>query len=213
MKLNESAAGVYIISATPFNDSSQIDYDSADRLVEFYLEHGVHGMTILGMMGEAPKLSSDESHAFMTHMLERVAQRVPVIVGVSNAGLSNIASLSHAAMDQGAAGVMIAPPGGLNTDEKLRGYFAQCFEALGEQVPVCYQDFPLSTGVHLSASLFLQLVEDFRQLVMLKHEDWPGLNKLTKIRNAAGRRVSIPVSYTHLRAHETPEHLVCRLLL
>ena len=191
MKLTESAAGVYIISATPFTDNGEIDYNSADRLVEFYIEREVTGMTILGMMGEAPKLSSDESLAFMQHMLKRVDGRVPVIVGTSNAGMNNIASLSHQAMDNGAAGVMIAPAGGLGTDEKLYGYFAQCFDALGAAVPVCYQDFPLSTGVHLSADLFIRMVEDFEQLVMLKHEDWPGLNKLSKVRAAGGRRVSI----------------------
>ncbi|OED41149.1 dihydrodipicolinate synthase family protein [Chromatiales bacterium (ex Bugula neritina AB1)] len=189
--LTESAAGVYIISATPFTEAGAIDYASADRLVEFYLQRGVTGMTILGMMGEAPKLSTEESSAFMAHMLKRVAGRVPVIVGVSNAGIANIAALSHAAMDQGAAGVMIAPPSGLGSDEKHYGYFAQCFEALGPDVPVCHQDFPLSTGVYLSAELFIRMVRDFPQLVMLKHEDWPALNKLSAIRAAGGRRVSI----------------------
>ena len=191
MTLTEDAAGVYIISATPFTQDGAIDYASADTLVEFYLSKGVTGMTILGMMGEAQKLSSDESLAFMAHMLGRIAGRVPVIVGVSNAGIANIAALSHAAMDQGAAGVMIAPPRGLGDDAKHYGYFAQCFEALGPSVPVCYQDFPLSTGVSLSAELFLKMVADFPQLVMLKHEDWPGLNKLSKICAAGGRRVSI----------------------
>lgn len=191
MTLNESAAGVFIISATPFTETGDLDYASADRLVEFYLEHGVSGMTILGMMGEAPKLSSEESLTFMQHMLRRVASRVPVIVGVSNAGIDNIKSLSHSAMEQGAAGVMIAPPRGLGTDEKIHGYFAQCFEALGPTVPVCYQDFPLSTGVSLSADLFTRMVKDFDQLIMLKHEDWPGLNKLSKIRASELRRVSI----------------------
>jgi len=191
MTLTESAAGVYIISATPFTETGAIDYDGTDRLVEFYLQHGVSGMTILGMMGEAPKLSSEEALSFMRYMLKRVAGRVPVIVGVSNEGITNIAALSHAAMDQGAAGVMIAPPKGLGSDEKLYGYFAQCFEALGTEVPVCYQDFPLSTGVTLSADLFIRMVRDFKQLVMLKHEDWPGLNKLSKVRAAEARRVSI----------------------
>lgn len=191
MKLTENAAGVYIISATPFTDNGEIDYGSADWLVEFYIERKVTGMTILGMMGEAPKLSSEESLAFMQHMLKRVDGRVPVIVGVSNAGVANIAALSHQAMEHGAAGVMIAPAGGLNTDEKLYGYYAQCFDALGPDVPVCYQDFPLSTGVHLSADLFTRMVRDFDQLVMLKHEDWPGLNKLTKVLAAGGRRVSV----------------------
>ncbi len=191
MKLTEDAAGVYIISATPFTDNGAIDYASADRLVEFYIERGVTGMTILGMMGEAPKLSSTETLSFASHMLKRVAGRVPVIVGVSNAGVANLADISHAAMDEGAAGVMIAPSGGPGTDAKLYGYFSQCFEALGTDVPVCFQDFPLSTGVALSADLFLKMVADFTQLVMLKHEDWPGLNKLSTIRAASGRRVSI----------------------
>lgn len=191
MKLTENAAGVYIISATPFTDSGAIDYASADRLVAFYLQHGVSGMTILGMMGEAPKLSSQESLAFMQHMIQRVDGRVPVIVGVSNAGIANIAALSHAAMDLGAAGVMIAPAPGLNTNEKHYNYFAQCFDALGAEVPVVHQDFPLATGVSLSAELLLRMVADFPQLKMLKHEDWPGLNKLSTIRASAGRRVSI----------------------
>ena len=69
MKLNESAAGVYIISATPFTQTGAIDYTSIDQLVEFYLEHGVTGMTILGMMGEAPKLSSEETVLFIQTML------------------------------------------------------------------------------------------------------------------------------------------------
>ncbi len=191
MLLTENAAGVYIIAATPFTESGTIDYKSADGLVDFYIDHGVNGMTILGMMGEAPKLSSDESLAFMRHMLNRVNGRVPVIVGVSNAGISNIASLSHQAMDAGAAGIMIAPPNGLGSDEKIYNYFDQCFNALGSKVPVCYQDFPLSTGVPLSAELFLRMVEHFPDLVMLKHEDWPGLNKLSSIRARETRRVSI----------------------
>lgn len=196
-RLSETANGVYIISATPFTEDGTIDYASADRLVEFYIEHGVSGITILGMMGEAPKLSSNEAEQFLAHMMARVAERVPVIVGVSNAGLDNLKDLSLSAMEKGACGVMIAPPGGLSTDEKLYGYYARVCEALGPDIPICYQDFPLSTGVSISPTLFNRMVENLPQLVMLKHEDWPGLNKLSAIRRASAsgdvRRVSILV--------------------
>lgn len=195
--LTEKARGVYIISATPFVEDGTIDLASAERLVEFYIGHGVTGITILGMMGEAPKLSSDEAETFLAHMMTRIADRVPVVVGVSNSGLDNLRRLSHSAMDKGAAGVMIAPPGGLSTDEKLYNYYAQACETLGPDVPVCYQDFPLSTGVSISQGLFARMVADFAQLVMLKHEDWPGLGKLSAIRAASEsggtRRVSILV--------------------
>ncbi len=195
MTLSETTSGVYVISATPFTDTGQIDYDSADRLVEFYLDKGVDGLTILGMMGEATKLTFEEASSFATHMLARVNGRVPVIVGVSAAGIGTLAALGRDAMDKGAAGVMIAPLRGLATDDAHYGYYEQCFDALGPDIPVCHQDFPLSTGVQLSAALFTRMVQDFEQLVMLKHEDWPGLNKLSAVRRLAresgARRVSI----------------------
>ena len=194
-RLTEDAHGVYIISATPFTDAGELDLSSADRLVDFYLEKGITGMTVLGMMGEAPKLAPDESVTFLKHMLKRVAGQIPVIVGVSSPGLDNMARLCRSSMEAGAAGVMIAPAAGLTTEDRLHAYFIQVFERLGPDIPVCYQDFPMTTGVHISAKLFNQMVRDFPQLVMLKHEDWPGLNKLTAVRNlesdTSTRRVSI----------------------
>ena len=152
-------------------------------------------MTILGMMGEANKLSANESENFVKHVIKRVNNRVPVLVGVSDAGLQNLVRLSQFSMDSGCAGVMVAPISGLNTEKKLYGYFAQVFDALGPDVPVCYQDYPQSTGVHISVECFNRLVKDFPQLVMLKHEDCPGLGKLTQVRDTAKsqnlRRVSI----------------------
>src|SRR5262249_46503741 len=79
--LNASAKGVYTISATPFPDAGDIDWPSDDSLVEFYLQCGVHGLTVLGMMGEAQKLSDQESAEFTRYFLRRVNGRVPVIVG------------------------------------------------------------------------------------------------------------------------------------
>lgn len=194
-RLSEDAAGVFIISATPFAEDGALDLESADRLVEFYIETGVTGITILGMMGEAPKLSGEESLTFLCRMLDRVAGRVPVVVGVSSPGLANLSRLARAAMDEGAAGVMVAPMAGLGTEDRIHGYFAQVCEALGPDVPVCYQDFPLSTGVSISARGFTRLVRDFPQIVMLKHEDWPGLPKLSAVRRTAeaegARRVSV----------------------
>ena len=197
-RLSENAKGVYIISATPFDDDGSIDFNSADSLVEFYIEKGVNGITILGMMGEANKMSGDESDGFMRHMLKRVAGRVPVIVGISDPGLNNLVRLAKSSMDSGAAGVMIAPISGLNTEEKIYNYFVQLFAALGGDIPVCYQDYPQATGVHISVDFFNRQVRDFDQMVMLKHEDCPGLGKLTRMRQTAKeddtlRRVSILV--------------------
>lgn len=185
-RIHGHSDGVFIIAATPFATDGSLDLASTDKLVDFYLGCGVSGMTILGMMGEAPKLSGEESQAFVRHVLDRVAGRVPVVVGVSGAGLDNMARLSHSVMDAGAAGVMVAPMPGLLTEARLKGYFAQVCKALGPDVPVCLQDFPQTTGVYFSVETILDIARANPQVVMLKHEDWPGLTKLSRVRAETG---------------------------
>src|ERR1700722_12504481 len=187
--------GVYIISVTPFTDAGEIDWASVDTLVEFYLAKGVSGVTILGMMGEAQKLAEAESAAFAKYFIARVAGRVPVVVGVSHAGIDNLVRLATPVMDAGAGGVMIAPAAGLKTDVAIRDYFAAVFARLRPSTPCCFQDYPLGTGVNISVPTFLDLVDAHQNLVMFKHEDWPGLRKLGQVRRAcdgtARGRISI----------------------
>jgi len=196
-KLNEKTKGVYIIAATPFADDGALDLDSTDSLTEFYLEKGVTGFTILGMMGEAPKLTDEETLVFMKRVLKRVGSRAPVVIGVSHASNRHVERLSKTAMNQGAAGVMLAPVPNLKTDEQVYQYYATVANLLGKDVPICLQDFPQSTGVHMSVSVIHRLVDDFPQVVMLKHEDFPGMRKLTQVRaqseTTGRRRISILV--------------------
>ncbi|WP_375267128.1 dihydrodipicolinate synthase family protein [Planktotalea sp.] len=182
--IHRKSNGVFIIAATPFTDDGALDLKSADRMVDFYLEMGVSGMTILGIMGEAPKLTSEESLSFARHILDRVDGRVPVVVGASGPGLNNMARLTGEVMSAGAAGVMVAPMPSLNTDMKQKGYFAQVCSALGPDVPICLQDYPQTTGVNFSVETLLEIFAAHEQIVMLKHEDWPGLTKLSRIREA-----------------------------
>ncbi|UOM34638.1 dihydrodipicolinate synthase family protein [Acuticoccus sp. I52.16.1] len=192
-RLTEDARGVYIISATPFTDDGAIDHTSIDKLTDFYLESGVDGITILGIMGEAPKLTGPESIAVLTQVLERVDGRVPVIVGVSNPGLDNMYALAETAMDKGAAGVMVAP----NAAAKTESNVINLFEVIGKKldgVPIVYQDFPLTTSMPISAGGFAALVEAVPNVVMLKHEDWPGLPKLTAVRQTSQQRGTRRVS-------------------
>ena len=88
---NETASGVYLITVTPFKDNGELDLVSTDRMVDFCLERGVTGLTILGIMGEATKLTADESRVFVKQVLNRVAGKVPVVVGASAAGFAGAA--------------------------------------------------------------------------------------------------------------------------
>jgi 4-hydroxy-tetrahydrodipicolinate synthase len=193
--IDGNSNGVFIISITPFKADGSIDWASTDRLIDFYLDRGVSGVTILGILGEAHKLSESESLDFAKHYLRRIRGRVPVIVGASLPANDRIADFSAACMDSGAGGVMIAPLGGLKTDQAVLDYYAGVFQKLDPKTPVCFQDYPQTTGVHISAGTFITLVDRHPSMVMFKHEDSPGLRKLSQIRKAcdggAHRRVSI----------------------
>ena len=191
MALTNTASGMYVISATPFTDQGALDLESTNSLMDFYAGCGVSGMTILGIMGEAPKLAGDESMQFVKACLARA--KVPIIVGVSAAGLDNLVAFSKKVMDAGAAGVMVAPIAGLRTDEQTYGYFEQVAKGLAG-IPWVLQDYPAVTTVFMSTPLIVKMTADFPDMVMLKHEDWPGNNKITRLREAeaAGeRRISI----------------------
>src|SRR3546814_19058741 len=90
-------------------------------------------------------------------------------------------------MDRGAAGVMVAPSGPLRTDDQIFGYMEAATAALGPDIPVVYQDYPQSTGIHLSVPLWNRIVDAFPSVVMLKHEDCPGLAKLRSAERRVGK--------------------------
>jgi 4-hydroxy-tetrahydrodipicolinate synthase len=194
-KLDASATGVYLITVTPFTDSGALDLASTDRMVDFCLEKGVTGLTVLGIMGEATKLTAEESRVFVKQVLARVAGRVPVVVGASAPGFAAMAELTESVMALGASGVMVAPPPAVRTDDQILAYFDMVGETLGKEVPWVLQDHPVATGVQMSTSVILRILKNSPTCVMLKHEDWPGLAKLSAIRAASDRgdlrRVSI----------------------
>ena len=82
--LTSAARGVFPIAPTPFHRDGRIDDSSLDRLADFYAECGATGVTVLGQLGEAPKLDQDESIAIAARFVRRV--RMPVVVGVSAPG-------------------------------------------------------------------------------------------------------------------------------
>ncbi|CAD5374944.1 Dihydrodipicolinate synthase [Rubrivivax sp. A210] len=181
MPLTADAQGVYPIAPTPFHDDGAIDNASIDRLVDFYLAIGATGITVLGQLGEAPKLTHAEGVAVATHMIRR-APTLPVIVGVSAPGFAAMRELTQEVMAAGAAGVMIAPPNTLRTDDQIVTYYRQAVQAIGADVPFVLQDYPLTFSVQITPGVIRRIVAELPSCVMLKHEDWPGLEKISTLR-------------------------------
>ena len=192
MRLDATASGVYPIAPTPFHADGRIDEASIDRLIEAYQATGATGATVLGIMGEAPKLEPEESLAVAARFIERLG--LPVIVGVSAPGFAAMRRLARAVMDRGAAGVMIAPVPSLRTDEQILGYYRGAVEAVGTDVPFVIQDYPLTLSVQMTPHVIRQVVEEHASCVMLKHEDWPGLEKISQLRAFQREGTMRPIS-------------------
>ena len=181
MQLTSDAKGVFPIAPTPFFADGTIDVASIDRLTDFYLACGSTGITVLGQLGEAQKLEHAESIAVARQFIDR-ASALPVIVGVSAPGFAAMRALTRDVMEAGAAGVMIAPPNTLRTDDQIAGYYRQAIEAIGGDVPFVIQDYPLTFSVQMTPAVIRRIVSENPSCVMLKHEDWPGLEKITTLR-------------------------------
>lgn len=181
MRLPADASGVYPIAPTPFHDDGRIDHDSVDRLVDFYLACGANGITVLGQLGEAAKLEHAESLDVASRIIRRAAS-LPVIVGVSSPGFAAMRALTREVMERGAAGVMIAPPNTLRTDEQIVGYYRQAVEAIGADVPFVLQDYPLTFSVQMTPAVIRRIHTELPSCSMLKHEDWPGLEKISTLK-------------------------------
>lgn len=181
MLLTSDVRGVLPIAPTPFFDDGTIDTASIDRLMDFYLAIGATGVTVLGQLGEAPKLEHAESVAIARQVIARFGA-LPVVVGVSAPGFAAMRALTREVMDAGAAGVMIAPPNTLRTDDQIVGYYRQAVDAIGADVPFVLQDYPLTFSVQITPGVIRRIVTELPSCVMLKHEDWPGLEKISALR-------------------------------
>jgi 4-hydroxy-tetrahydrodipicolinate synthase len=83
----------------------------------------------------------------------------------------------------------------LRTDDQITGYYAQAVEAIGTDIPFCIQDYPLTLTVVMTPRVIERIIMAHPSCVMLKHEDWPGLEKIAALRRfeqeGTLRRVSI----------------------
>jgi 4-hydroxy-tetrahydrodipicolinate synthase len=193
MPLDHTAKGVYVIAPTPFHPDGRVDEAGTDRMTDFFLQSGCDGMTILGVMGEAPKLDGAESLEISKRIIRR-AGKAGIIVGVTAPGFAAMRALAHGVMEAGAAGVMIAPPSHLRHDEAIIGYFHQAIEAIGSDIPWVLQDYPQLFQVQMTPGIIRRIVTELPSCVMLKHEDWPGLEKISALRKFQAEGTMRPIS-------------------
>ena len=179
MTAADRLAGVWNIVPTPFLEDGALDVASLPTLTRFVAGSGVDGMTILGVLGEAAKLSDDERGIVIEGVL-RAAGDLPVCVGVTHAATDRAIAYAREAAAAGAHSVMLAPPALArpNDDAVLAHYVAV---AASVELPVVVQDHPASSGVTMSVGLLATIAERAPNARVVKLEDEPSPPKIGRL--------------------------------
>jgi 4-hydroxy-tetrahydrodipicolinate synthase len=171
--------GVYTIALTPFTDKGDLDDKSIGSLSEFDVDAGVHGITILGIMGEAHKLSDAERRAITERYVSAVGGRVPVVVGCSAVATKVVAERVQEAEKTGATAVMVAPPNNQRSLDLVFEHYRRVAEVVS--VPVVVQDEPVNTGVVMPAPFIARLVNEIGGCRYVKLEEAPTTIKISSL--------------------------------
>jgi len=174
-----SLTGVCPIALTPFTDEGDLDLWGIDSLAGLYLDSGVHGLTVLGIMGEAHKLSDAERRVVTRRYVSAVGGRVPVVVGCSAMATRVTVERAHEAEAAGAAAVMVAPPNNIGNLDLVFEHYRQVAEAIS--VPVVVQDEPVNTGVVMPAAFVARVVNEIEGCRYVKLEEAPTTIKITSL--------------------------------
>ena len=159
--------GQGIALVTPFTSSGEIDYPALGNLVEYQLANGADFFCILATTGETPCLSSEEKVAIKQFVVEKVAERVPILMGC---GGNNTAALIEEIRDADFSGIdgilSVCPYYNKPSQEGLYRHFMKVAEI--SPLPVVLYNVPGRTGVNLKAETTVRLATDAANIVAIK---------------------------------------------
>lgn len=182
-------SGIFHVMATPFTDGGDLDSAGLSRLVESALATGISGITVLGIAGEAHRLTDEERRRVVEGVVKEVRGRIPVAVGVSASGTHLAAAFTRMAQEHGADALMVAPPAGLKNLDAVADYYLALADA--SRIPLVLQDEPVTTQVTMPAAFLARLCAEIPRIEAVKLEEAPTLPKITRLRELLADRVAV----------------------
>lgn len=130
---NKPLCGIIPPLVTPLKDNETLDIESLERLIEYLIAGGVHGLFILGTTGEEQSLSYDVRKQMIKESCRINKGRLPLLACITDTSIVESIRLAHVAADCGADGVVSAPPYYFATGQPE---LAQFYEELVPQLPL-----------------------------------------------------------------------------
>lgn len=182
-------SGVYNILSTPITADGELDIPSLRRLTDATIRMGVDGITVLGVAGEAHKLTEAQRRTLIETVMGVNEGRVPIVVGTSREGTAATIAASRDAMAAGAVGLMIAPPTFVQPGPTLTRHYQAVSEAV--ELPIVLQDYPTVNGVTMTPRAMADLANSVPTIVTIKLEDLPTPSRIAQTIPLLQREVTI----------------------
>jgi 2-keto-3-deoxy-L-arabinonate dehydratase len=181
----KSFEGIFPILNTTFSDDGALDLDSQERLVNYLLDSGAHGIGLFANASEGYTLTAEERVSILKLVSRVVNGRIPLVVSSGHTGTGVAVQLSREAEDLGASALMVLPPWYLKTGaDGLMFYFDAISRAVG--IPIMVQDAPLMTQVALPPSLLARMSREIEHVHLVKVEAPPTAPKVSAVAAESG---------------------------
>ena len=180
--------GIYPIVPTPFLENGEIDYPSIARLIEFMARKKVHGLAILGALGEGQKLTDQEREAVIAVYRKRLPAGMDLVVGVRAPATDPAKTMVTRARKLGADAILLGPHN-IQKDTPLFEYYRNVSDAA--EIPCIIHDYPAVTGITLSVELIARIFEASEYVQYIKLEDPPTGAKMQALNRLAGPKLAV----------------------
>ncbi len=183
MKVNWQ--GVFPALTTQFHTDQSLDLAGTNRHLEKLLQSGVHGIIMLGTVGENCSLEYSEKLEVLRAAVKQIGGRVPVLTGVAECSTSLACRFAADAQKAGADGLMVLPAMVYKSDPRETIHHFRTVAKATDLPILCYNN-PVSYGVDITPAMFAELADEPR-LVAIK-ESSENVRRITDLKNHCGDR-------------------------
>ncbi len=167
MNIQQQLVGTGVALVTPFNERNQVDFEALGKVIDTMIENGVEYIVTLGTTGETPVLTNPEKIAILNLTYDKVAGRVPVVVGIGGNDTADlIHDLTHFPLDKAAAILSASPYYNKPSQEGIYQHYKMV--AAASPLPILLYNVPGRTGRNMTVSTTLRIANEIENIIGIK---------------------------------------------
>ncbi|MGZ3302285.1 MAG: dihydrodipicolinate synthase family protein [Isosphaeraceae bacterium] len=177
--------GVFPAATTQFHQDQAVDFKSTLTHLDTMIDAGIHGLIMLGTVGENCSLEYSEKIELLKATVAHVAGRVPVLSGVAECTTALACRFARDAQRVGVLGLMVLPAMVYKSDPRETMIHFRTVAAASD-LPIMVYNNPVSYHVDITPEMFAELADD-PKFVAIK-ESSENVRRITDLKNVCGER-------------------------